>query len=278
MGKSSAPYVDLHIHTHFSDGSLSPAEVVEMAAQAGVGLMAVADHEGFEGSRAAAPLCEKAGIRMISAAELESTHEGVQYHVLCYGADTDNQPLVSLAARSRGLLDRMSEALIEKIALEDDRVSVADYSSFERDLALGGWKALDYLMKRGLTGSPREGMRLYERYGVTYERAGFPSLDDLIGVIHRAGGRAVLAHPGHSLRGLSDEDIHLKVAALLVHGFDGIECYYPLHSAGLTKRLTGLCDQGALMITAGSDCHGAFGVTRVGEMDISFDQIDLRGL
>lgn len=75
MGKSNSDYVDLHVHTQLSDGSLSPAEVVEQAAEAGVALLAITDHEGFDAYREALPLCRARGIRLIEAAELECAYE-----------------------------------------------------------------------------------------------------------------------------------------------------------------------------------------------------------
>ncbi len=278
MGKSNSDYVDLHVHTQLSDGSLSPAEVVEQAAEAGVALLAITDHEGFDAYREALPLCRAHGIRLIEAAELECAYEGRQFHVLCYGARPDDAPLRAQAAHGRALLDRMSDELIERLAVDDTRVSPSDYTCFERTPALGGWKALEYLMRRGVTDSLRGGMSLYDRYGVTYERAGFVPFAQLIETIRRAGGRAVLAHPGHTLRALGEDEILAYVRTLVAFGLDGVECYHPLHSPSLCERLADWCRAEGLMITAGSDCHGAFGRTRLNQMNIRMGQIDLRGL
>ncbi|MEA5068518.1 MAG: PHP domain-containing protein [Christensenellaceae bacterium] len=277
MGRNNQDYVDLHVHTQFSDGSLSPAEAVEQAAEAGVGLLALTDHEGFDAYREALPLCNARGIRLIEAAELECAHEGRQFHLLCYGARPD-QALRAQAAHGRALLDRMSDELIERLSESDTRVSPSDYARFERTPALGGWKALEYLMRRGVTDSLRGGMPLYDLHGVTYERAGFVPFAQLVKTIRGAGGRAVLAHPGHTLRGQGEGESMARVRTLVAFGLDGVECYHPLHSPSLCKRLADWCRAEGLMITAGSDCHGAFGRTRLNQMNIRMGQIDLRGL
>ena len=272
------PYVDLHVHTRYSDSSLSPAQAVAQAVLAGVGVLALADHEEFSASIEAMPIAKACGIRLISAAELECTQDGVQYHVLCYGADMDNQPLRQLAARSRALLDSMSDELIERMRPDYPQLSLEGYAAFEFDRAQGGWKALGYFVHCGITDHAKEGMALYAHYGVRYETAGFPTFDALLTAIHGAGGRAVLAHCGHTLRALDEQALLAKVSGLLDRGLDGVECYYPLHTPQLTAQLIKRCQTRGAMITAGSDCHGQFGHTRVGEMDIRCEQIDLKGL
>ncbi|MEG1513426.1 MAG: PHP domain-containing protein [Clostridia bacterium] len=275
MGSTLNPYVDLHVHTWYSDSSMSPQAAVEEAVRNGVGVLAIADHEGFEGSREARKYCEAAGIRLISAAELECTEAGIQYHILCYGADAGNARLLALAKRSRRLLDEMSEKLLERMKPEYPALSLEEYAAFSCDRSQGGWKGLAYLAEKGVTDSLKAGMPLYARYGVDYAQAGFPALDDLLETIHLAGGKAVLAHAGHTLKGLSGAAFEERVRALLARGLDGAECYYPLHTRETTQCLLALVRARDLIVTAGSDCHGSFGHSRVGEMNIRLEQVNL---
>lgn len=278
-------YADLHVHSWHSDGTLSPAQIVEAAKKNGVGLLAVADHELIEGSAEAAPLCKAAGIGFLRAVELESRWEGRCYHILAYNPDFADAAFLGLARENRRRLDAMSDRLIERMAAAGEAVSVADYRAFERDPALGGWKGLHYLMARGLTASLRGGIPFYGRYGVTYDAAGFPQAERVIAAIHAAGGRAVLAHPGEVVVGGYKEARPLDPAAFARElarmadlGLDGVECYYPTHAPQVTQICLDFCRARKLMITAGSDCHGAFGTARVGEMNIAPEQLDLRGL
>lgn len=278
MGKADRPFVDLHVHTWYSDSSLSPRQVVEEAIRSRVGVFAVADHEGFEGSVQAGQLAKDAGLLCIPAAELECTWEGVQLHILSYGADPSDPRLMGLAARNREILDGMSDTLIQRMIPEHPKLSLEGFRAFSHDRSLGGWKGLHYLHSMGVTRTPKEGAHLYARYDVLYENAGFPDLSTLLDAIHGAGGKAVLAHPGYTLKALDEDEMEHRVRELIDWGLDGLECYYPLHEDKMTHSFRSLCLEKDLLITAGSDCHGSFGRTRVGEMDITLDQIRLEGL
>ena len=278
MASAKAPFADLHVHTWFSDSSLSPAQAVEEAVAHGVGVLAIADHEGFSGSLEAEPYARAAGLAFIRAAELECTWEDKQLHILCYGARPRDPALTALAARSRRILDEMSDRLIERMKGEYPALSLEEYQEFSYDRSLGGWKGLHYLLAKGVTQTLRQGMGLYAAYGVTYEEAGFPGLGQLLEAIRRAGGRAVLAHPGHSLGQEDLGALERQVEALVERGLEGVECHYPLHGPDTTAMLRRLCLEKGLLITAGSDCHGTFGRTRVGEMDVERDMLRLEGL
>ncbi|MDO4548130.1 MAG: PHP domain-containing protein [Clostridia bacterium] len=276
---SAKPFVDLHVHTWYSDSTLSPAMAVQAASQNGVGLLAIADHEGFQGSFEAKPLCEKAGIRFIPACETQCMSEShVLYHILCYAMDLTKGPLASMVSQNRRILDDMSVWLVEKMAKDYPQLSREEYELYSYDRSRGGWKGLGYLMEKGITASLREGFPLYEKYGIRYDTAGFPALERTIEAIHLSGGRAVVAHSGHTLRKLESDDFKREIYSLVECGLDGIECYYPLHSGEVTELLLNICRSRELMITAGSDCHGDFGRTRVGQMDIDASKIDLRGI
>lgn len=278
-------YADLHVHSWRSDGTQSPEEIVCAARQGGVGLLAVADHELIEGSRETGPLCRAAGIGFLRAVELECRNESECYHVLAYNPDFDDAAFVALVRANRRRLDAMSERLIERMQTDYPQVSPQDFNAFVHDPALGGWKCLEYLMKRGVTGSLREAMPLYTRYDVTYGGAGFPEMREVIDCIHAAGGRAVLAHPGEVIVG--GEKARLSGATpafrqrldrLIALGLDGLECYYPTHPAAIRDACLAACEARGLMVTAGSDCHGGFGRARVGEMNIPVGWLKLNGL
>jgi predicted metal-dependent phosphoesterase TrpH len=143
---------------------------------------------------------------------------------------------------------------------------------------LGGWKGLEYLLRRGVTEAIRDGILFYKQYGVTYEDAGFPPMEETIRVIHASGGRAVLAHPWANVPHPDEETFIHNIHELVDRGLDGVECYYPLHSPDITARLLDLCRDRDLIVTAGSDCHGSFGRSRIGQMDVPIEALRLKGL
>lgn len=270
-------WVDLHVHTTFSDGTMTPRQMVERARRLGVELLAIADHEVLEGSRAAGPLCREAGIRLLPAVELSCLRGQEYYHLLGYGVDLDNPELMALARRNRALMDGISERLVERMSTDYPQLSVGDYADYRYDASRGGWKGLGYLLDRGVTGALKEGLGFYGLYGASYQEAGFPEMAEVAGVIHRAGGRAVLAHPGEVIEAHGDafEEI---LTQLLGEGIDGLECYYPTHTPQIQDICLRLCRERELLITTGSDCHGAFGHTDVGQMRMRIEQLELGAL
>lgn len=267
-------FADLHVHSQFSDGCYSPQEIVKRAQRAGVTFLAVADHDVVEGSLAIKPLCEQAGIRYISAVEHCCLYNGCYFHVLSYGADLGDAKFLKVVKRARAALDWMSDALIERMSEDFPEITVKDYQAFERDLSLGGWKGIAYLVKRGVTKDVYQAMGMYGKYDVFYRDGDFPSLRETIDCIHEAGGKAVLAHPGESFREPLVE-FECTVKEILDQGMDGIECYYPKHGLEIRDLCLRLCEEKGLVVTSGSDCHGSFSGGEIGCMRVTEEQMGL---
>lgn len=249
---------DLHVHSIYSDGTLSPAEIVAQAKQNGVGLLAVCDHNVIAGSLKTAPLAREAGIAFLPGVEIDSMLLGLDTHILCYGADFADEPLLEHIRHARARLDWMSDELCVRMCADYPQLSVDEYNALAHDTAQGGWKLLQYLTAKGITANLRGGFRYYDDYGVTYASAGFRDAREIISAIHNAGGCAILAHPGVTF--MNDSALIEKgLNAALELGVDGVECYYPKHSPELTRTLLDFCAAHNLSTTAGSDCHGAFG-------------------
>jgi predicted metal-dependent phosphoesterase TrpH len=271
-------YADLHIHSFHSDGTMSPSEILAAARDAGVGLVAIADHNVLDGSRELRALAEGTGIRAIPAVELDCLHHGENVHILGYGVDLDDPEFVRFVRRDRELLDLVSVRLIEKMAQCVPGVSAGDFARFEYDRRLGGWKALHYFMHKGLTGALKEGLPLYGEYGCSYDAVDFPSAAEVCRAVKRAGGRPVLAHPGETIGSPDTARLRAEVLELVGLGVEGLECYYPTHTGEVTAACLEICREHDLLVTAGSDCHGAFGKTAVGEGRIHTHKLRLKNL
>ncbi len=271
-------FADLHVHTFASDGSMSPEEIVEDAVANGVGLLAVADHDVTDGSVAAQKLCKNNGILCIPAVEIDTAEGDVNFHVLGYGVDFADAEFAAYLAHTKFLLDEYSIRLIERMSADYNGISFDDYHAFAEDKRLGGWKALHYFREKGLTSLLKEGVRLYAQYGLKYSLSGFSTIAAAAWRIRRAGGYAVLAHPGETIDTADMESFRGELRRILALGVDGIECYYPTHSQDVTRACLDVCRERDAIVTAGSDCHGVFGKTRVGEMDIPMGELRLKGL
>lgn len=201
---------DLHIHTCFSDGTMTPEEAAARGAELGFGILAAADHNSWQGWERFSAACRELGIRPVRGMEVDCLYDGRDIHLLAYGF-SPVPPLVTLAAESRRLLLKMSDDLIEKLIplYPELHLSVAECQAWPFDPA--------------------------------------------------AGGRAVLAHPCNWFDAERPQELLSHLDALRRMGLDGIECHYPANSPEMTALCRRYCRDHGLLITAGSDDHGAFG-------------------
>ena len=272
------PYVDLHVHSYYSDGSMSPEEIAAMAVRNRVGVLAVSDHDVIEGSIELCNICKRYGIGYVSAVERDALESGIDYHVLAYGFDKSNAEFIGFIKQLRFLLDEMSVKLVKAMGKEYSCISLPDYMDFHDDRRLGGWKALRYLKSRGIISNLSEGVRYYAEYGVMYDKAGFPSIGTVCQRIRQAGGYAVLAHPGVQIDTSDPSRFSRELKRIIDLGLDGIECYYPLHSPEIIRACLDICAKQDLMVTVGSDCHGVFGKAEIGEMKVTLEQVEIKKL
>jgi len=232
-------YVDLHVHSYFSDGTMSPEEILKTAKNAGVSVLAITDHDVLDGSRELLRLAEDYDIKCITGIELDVVEQGVNFHVLAYNIDLNNHKLITMAKRNEILLEKVNELLILKIANERNGVSLNEYKDFNYDRRLGGWKALHYFKYKGLTEELYQGISIYLQYNHRYDCVKFPEMKEVCNIIHNAGGKAILAHPGKVIRTEKSIEFKNTLKGLINKGIDGIECYYPSH----TKEITEMCQE-----------------------------------
>jgi len=264
---------DLHIHSFYSDGTMSPEEILEEAIQNNVGLLAITDHDMLIGSLELQELCRNQDIMYVSGVEIDSLEQGLNYHILGYGIDLEDKIFAEFISNNCRMLFDFNSILIKKMEKDYPKISFAEYQAYSYDCRKGGWKALHYLMEKGITTSLREGFAVYIKYDCYHNSVDFPSIRTACNYIHNAGGKAVLAHPGVSIIETDLTLFKMKLLEFIDYGLDGIECYYVTHSNEITQACLKLCEEGNLMITAGSDCHGAFGNAHVGDVNIPISRI-----
>lgn len=267
--------VDLHVHSTYSDGTMTPAELLAAAEDRGVALLSIADHDITAGSEELCRLSGKSPVKCVPGVELTAYDEGACVHVLAYGYSVGDAEFAVFLSENRRRLDEMSDRLIRVMERAGEPVSVAEYNTFAHDRRLGGWKALHYFVEKGITASPLESIRLYTKFGVGYDTAGFPSVAEICRAIHRASAVAVLAHPAATFDTTDGEVFDAKLRKLAEQGIDGIECYYPEHDAETVVKCRGLCDGLGLYVTCGSDCHGSFTGADLGSLPVTADELRL---
>jgi predicted metal-dependent phosphoesterase TrpH len=253
---------DLQSHSTESDGSLPPREVVKRAAQAGVELLALTDHDTVGGVSAAIDAGREHGIAVVPAVELSSVGAGREdLHILGYGLDVTDADLLAALKDFRADRGRRIRAMAERLralgfALDDERFAHRDAPGRPHlaDAVLAHPDNAARLRAEGIEGRDA----LFPAYLVpgapAYVGRERPTVAEAIDVIHRAGGVAVWAHPFWDLdeAGETLRTLDTFVAA----GLDGVEVFYVTHSEEQTRLLHAAAIQRGLLITGSTDFHG----------------------
>lgn len=275
--------VDMHMHTYFSDGTMSPAEIVQKAQEKEVGILAITDHNKLDSWKELQQEATKVDIIPIRGVEINAAYKDKVLHLLAYGFE-DSGKLFELIQLADDEMQRMSDDLVVNLSKIDTRVSLEDFMAYKYDRKKGGWKGLHYLLDRGLTTKLFEGFKYYREYGCDFPEYHFPTLEELCSNIKVAGGYSVLAHPMSYFKDLDKEALIEVLEDLRSKGLQGIECYYPTHSQLMTETCIAFCKQYDMLITTGSDEHGEFGKEAktldqtIGCMDVHRDMINIEPL
>lgn len=250
-------FVDLHLHSSYSDGTNTPREILEIALKRNIGIMAITDHDCLEGTRELMALGGDYGMVCIPGVELTGIEDGESFHILGYGIDLEDENFQAFVKQNGDLLNQVNLRLIRKMAETVPGLTMENYEQYHWDRRRGGWKALYYLVDRGFAPCARETIRLYGKYGCGFETVDFPGIEEICRQIHLAGGKAVWAHPGKQFR---DDAILAKQVPRVMERFplDGMECYYHSHSPQQQKICLDYCREHGFLITCGSDSHGDF--------------------
>lgn len=243
---------DLHLHTVFSDGTYTPETLVATAQAKNLNAIAITDHDtldGLERVRAAAG----DALEVVPGVEFGTPSRGdtrEEAHIVGLFLDPEHDELRQMLSRFRRLRRERAEHIVEKLnrigvtVRFDDVIRLAGEGNFSR---LHVAKAL---VEAGHISYPSMAFKKWiGAAGPAYVSRERPPADDLIRVIHAAGGLAILAHPGQT-------KIDPDIPAFVDIGLDGIEVYCPDHSAQQVRHYRDIAAHHRLLVSAGSDCHG----------------------
>lgn len=261
--------IDLHLHSHVSDGDLSPTALANAAAAAGLDVIALTDHDTAAGVEEALAAARDLPLRVIPGIEI-STSTGIhEFHVLGYWIDPRAASIVGhQAAAAVRRVERM-ERMVERMGALGVRVTMDDVrQAAGPDVRTLGRPHLARALLAG--GYTRSFADAFNRYigdrGPAFVAQDFPSPEAAIQAIHAGGGVAVWAHPPLELVG----DLLPSFAAW---GVDGVECYRPNVTAPEATRVRDLARSHGLFVTGGSDWHGPRRGFSVGEFVLVPEQI-----
>ncbi len=256
--------IDLHAHTSVSDGTETPTQLVRAAVEAGIGTIALTDHDSTAGWEEARGAAAGAGIVVIPGMELSTNWGPASVHMLAYLFDPSDGDIVTETARIRdGRLHR-AELIVNRIA-EDYALTWDDVLAQSIDGGtIGRPHIADALVARGhvVNRSAAFESILHWRSGY-YEKYYAPSPLRGVEMIVNAGGVAVLAHPAtHGRDRMIDED---NMRILADAGLFGLEVHHRDNTDDGKLRLLEFAAQFGLEITGSSDYHGEGKPNRLGE-------------
>ncbi|MCB9554386.1 MAG: PHP domain-containing protein [Myxococcales bacterium] len=253
--------IDLHMHSNWSDGTLTPAALVAAAARRGVRTIALTDHDTTAGVAEARAAGSARGVSIIAGIEISAWLDR-EIHVLGYFVDPDDPALTAATRRQSEARVRRVEAICERLAalgvvLDPAPIIASAHGNVGRPHIARA------LVAAGHVATTSEAFDRYIGNGgpaaVVVER--LPA-EDAIALIHAAGGVAVLAHPGV-------EQLEEHIPALAAAGLDGLEVDHPAHGRNVADRLRTLASKNRLVPTGGSDFHRPEGAIAIGHYGVT---------
>lgn len=246
---------DLHTHSIASDGQHTPTQLVQMAKECGLEILALTDHDTTAGLEDAILAGKQIGIRVIPAVEL-SAKEYPTFHILGYGFSLGATPLAELCQKMKERRDERTERLLSFLKQKGIELTVSEVKGIAGGDIIGRPHFAQAMVERGYVTTNREAFDRYldtEEYHRRVER-GKPPVRECIETIKASGGKVSLAHPYQI--GLGDDELEALVGQLTDCGLDAIECYYPKYTSEQQEFYINLTEKYHLHQTGGSDFHG----------------------
>lgn len=248
---SDVCYIDLHAHSDCSDGVYSPEELVSRAMSAGLQALAITDHDAVAGVGRAQNIASH-DLEIISGVELSAQEGSSDVHILGYLFDLDHQEFLSYLESFRTHRLTRAKEIVKKLNEMGVRLELESVVGLTQDenTSVGRPHIARALVENKHVKSIQDAFNRYlgNRAAAYVPKVSF-SVEDAIQIIHKAGGLAVLAHPG-SLR--RDE----LIPGFVELGLDGLETIHPEHTETARRYYKQLAAKYGLVTTGGSDYHG----------------------
>lgn len=247
--------IDLHTHSTASDGTLSPTELMRAAKAAGLSAIALTDHDTFEGLPEAREEAEKQGVELIPGCELSLDYSGLPTHLLALFVDERPGHVVGELTRVRKARAARNDLMLEKLKAVGVHLKREDVERHATGV-VGRPHMAQAMLAAGVVKNFEEAFsRFLGSGGLAYVPKAKLTPTEAIRAIHADHGLAVLAHP--YLLSQQPRQIEAMLTELKSLGLDGVEVYYTEHSDKYTALVEGLAQRLGLLMSGGSDFHGA---------------------
>lgn len=246
---------DLHTHTTASDGQYTPTELVHLAKQCGLQVLAVTDHDTISGVDEAVAAGSTVGLQVIRGVEL-SAAEYNNFHLLGYGFASGESALTRLCEKLQADRNNRNYKIMDFLREKEVEIDLAEVEELAGGDVIGRPHFAQVLVRRGYVSTNREAFDRYldsaeYRQRVTRLKA---EARTCVEAIKSAGGKVSLAHP-YQIE-LPDDELEALVSQLKDWGLDAIECYYPKYTLEQQTLYLHFADKYRLNQSGGSDFHG----------------------
>lgn len=247
--------IDLHTHTSFSDGSLSPTALISLATQQGIDVLAITDHDTTEGLPEALEATKDLSLELIPAIELSSQFQNREMHILGYFINLNDPQFQTRLKTLRSTRIERIVSILERLHSLGIDIPLEDVQKASETGTIGRPHIAQVLIAKNFVKNIKEA---FEKFlgsrGKAYVQRPVPEAQEIIEWITDAGGIPILAHP--YWEGFNKEDSAKACQTLVDQGLQGLEVFYGTFSARHISFNLGLARRFDLLMTGGSDFHG----------------------
>ncbi len=243
--------IDLHMHSCFSDGRLSPYELIDLTVKHNYDVISITDHDNIDCYDTAIDYAREKGIELIPGVEISTLYKGGDLHLLAYDFDLKNQEFRDMLRYIHKSRIVRAKEIIEKLSDMGVNITFEQVQTFVGDAnVIGRPHIAQALVQSNHCKSFSEAFQLYiGDYAPAYLPKKSVTPKQAIKIIHKAGGLAILAHPFKS----GDDSV---IEDMINFGVDGLETYYALHNSFQIEYLERYLEKYGLIPTGGTDNHG----------------------
>lgn len=249
-------YVDLHVHSNASDGTLSPSEVVELALKKDLAAIALSDHDTVKGVPEAVKAAEGTSLEVIPATELSCYYNEIEIHVVGLFVDHQNPDFLAELDRLESARMQRNLDMIELFRKDGIEISLEELQAGNPGSVITRAHFARVLTEKGYCKDKNTAFKRYVGVGCPYYLPKPQVTPELsLPLITQAGGIPILAHP--NLYNMGWNEIETLVQTLLPLGLKGIEAYHSSQNISQSDKLRSMAAKYHLVVSGGSDFHGA---------------------
>ncbi len=262
-------YVDLHIHSTYSDGTCSIRELVEMASQKGLRAIAITDHDCVDGYPYAQEIASTVGMEVIPGVELSSEIEGIDIHILGYLVDHRDPALRNKLQEMKVARYIRAKRIVRNLNRQGIDLRFDTVLKIAGEGAIGRPHIAAAMLKEELVYSFREAFEKYIGYdSPAYVEKQTLRPGEVFQLVLNASGIPVLAHPGVT-------KVDERIPEFIRNGLMGIEVYHSEHSPAAQRYYRDYCRKRGLVMTGGSDFHNSTQMkTEIGIPKVSYTVVE----